>query len=41
MCLVYHEVYTNKTMARKRELQLKKNSSEKEKIFRKIFARIV
>ena len=35
--LVYYEAYNSKTMARKREIQLKKNSSEKEKLYKRIF----
>ena len=35
--LVYSEVYEDKTEARKRELELKRNSSIKEKLFKKIF----
>ena len=35
--LVYYEVYSNKTVALKRENQLKKNSSEKEKLYRRLF----
>jgi len=35
--LVYFEAYRNRTQARKREIRLKKNSSEKEKLYRRIF----
>ena len=35
--LVYFEAYLNRTQARKREIRLKKNSSEKEKLYRRIF----
>ncbi len=35
--LVYHEAYLTKTLARKREIELKKNSSAKEKLFNRIF----
>ena len=35
--LVYYEAYNTKTLARKREIQLKKNSSEKEKLYKRIF----
>jgi len=35
--LVYYEAYITKTLARKRELELKKNSAAKEQIFRRIF----
>ena len=37
--LVYSEAYCNRTQARKREIRLKKNSSEKEKLYRRIFDR--
>lgn len=37
MELVYYEAYNSKTLARKREIQLKKNSSEKEKLYKRIF----
>ena len=35
--LVYYEAYQTKTQARKREIKLKKNSSEKEKLYKRIF----
>ncbi len=35
--LVYYEAYVSGTLARKREYQLKTNSSEKEKLYRRIF----
>ncbi len=35
--LVYYEAYLTKTLARKREIELKKNSAAKEKLFRRIF----
>ncbi len=35
--LVYYEAYQNKTQARKREIRLKKNNSEKEKLYKRIF----
>jgi len=35
--LVYREEYESKTEARKREIRLKKNSYEKEKLLKKIF----
>lgn len=37
MELVYYEAYKTKTLARKREIQLKENSSEKEKLYNRIF----
>ncbi|PIZ98920.1 MAG: endonuclease [Candidatus Komeilibacteria bacterium CG_4_10_14_0_2_um_filter_37_10] len=37
MVLKYIEEYDNKTLARKRELALKQNSSAKEKLFSQIF----
>jgi len=37
MELVYYEAYKTKTLARKREIQLKRNSSEKEKLYNRIF----
>ena len=36
--LVYNEPYESKTEAIKREIKLKKNSSEKEKLFKQIFS---
>ena len=36
--LVYNEPYESKTEAIKREIKLKKNSSEKEKLFQQIFS---
>jgi putative endonuclease len=39
--LVYCEAYSDKTTARKRELELKNNSQQKEILFKKIFARVV
>jgi putative endonuclease len=38
--LVYFEKYESKTDARKREIRLKKNSYEKEQLFKKIFENI-
>jgi putative endonuclease len=35
--LVYYEAYLTKEQARKREIELKKNSSEKERLFRRLF----
>ncbi len=35
--LVYFEEFESKTEARKREIRLKKNSYEKEQLFKKIF----
>jgi len=35
--LVYYEAYEKKTQARKREIELKKNSSAKEKLFKRLF----
>ena len=35
--LIYFEAYVNSTLARKREIELKKNSSQKEDLFRRIF----
>ena len=35
--LVYFEEYQSKTLARKREIKLKKNNSEKEKLYKEIF----
>lgn len=37
MILVYYESYQDKTLARKRELELKNNSSKKEGLFKRIF----
>ena len=34
--LIYYEAYQNKTDARKREIRLKKNSSEKRKLFKRL-----
>ncbi len=34
--LIYYEAYETKTQARKREIELKKNSWEKEKLFNRI-----
>ncbi len=34
--LIYYESYINKTDARKREIQLKKNSWEKERLFKQL-----
>ncbi len=34
--LIYYEVYRNKTDARKREIELKNNSWEKERLFKKL-----
>ena len=36
--MVYKEAYESKTEARKREIKLKKNSSEKEKLYKQIFS---
>jgi putative endonuclease len=35
--LAYYEAYIDKTAALKREYELKKNSSEKEKLFKRLF----
>ena len=35
--LVYYEAYSSKFLARKRELELKNNSSKKEELFKRIF----
>jgi len=35
--LVYYEAYETKYLARKREIELKKNSSKKEELFKRIF----
>ena len=35
--IVYYEAYLTKTLARKREIELKKNSSVKERLFNRIF----
>ncbi len=35
--LEYYEAYINKTIAVKREIELKNNSSEKEKLYKRIF----
>ncbi|HHL52919.1 MAG TPA: GIY-YIG nuclease family protein [Flammeovirgaceae bacterium] len=37
MELVYYEAYLTKTLARKREIELKKNSFAKEQLYRRIF----
>ena len=37
MELVYYEAYKTKTLARKREIELKKNSFAKEQLFKRIF----
>jgi len=37
MELVYYESYLDKTLARKRELELKNNSYKKEELFKRIF----
>ncbi|NQU99548.1 MAG: GIY-YIG nuclease family protein [Parcubacteria group bacterium] len=34
--LIYYEAYTSSTAARKREIKLKKNSWEKERLFEKL-----
>ncbi len=38
MELVYYEAYSTKTLARKREIELKKNSFAKEQLYRRIFS---
>ena len=35
--LVYYEAYLTKTQARKREIELKKNSKKKEELYNRIF----
>ena len=35
--LIYYEAYLTKTLARKREIELKKNSYAKEQLFKRIF----
>ncbi len=35
--VVYYEAYGSKTLARKREIELKKNSFAKEQLFKRIF----
>lgn len=35
--LVYYEAYETKYLARKREIELKKNSSKKDELFKRIF----
>jgi len=35
--LVYYEAYETKYLSRKREIELKKNSSKKEELFKRIF----
>ena len=35
--LVYYEAFQTRTKARKREIELKKNSSAKERLFKRIF----
>ncbi len=35
--LVYYEAYLSKTQARKREIELKKNSKKKEELYNRIF----
>jgi putative endonuclease len=35
--LIYFETYTNKTLALKREFELKKNNSKKEELYKRIF----
>jgi len=37
LSMVYYEAYLTKRMARKREIELKKNSSAKEILFKRIF----
>ena len=37
MKLIYYEAYLNKICARKREIELKTNSSKKEELFKRIF----
>ena len=38
--LIYKEAYESKTEAIKREVKLKKNSSEKEKLYKQIFSEV-
>ncbi len=38
MVLIYYEAYNNKTTALKREIELKNNSSAKEKLFNRLFS---
>ena len=35
--MVYFEAYNDKTKARKREMELKNNSSEKERLYKRLF----
>jgi len=35
--LVYYEAYADKTIARKREFELKNNNSKKEELYRRLF----
>ena len=37
MKIIYYEAYQTKTLARKREIELKRNSSKKEELCRRIF----
>ena len=38
--LIYYEAYQEKYLARKREIELKKNSSKKEELFKRLFGHI-
>ena len=35
--LIYYEAYNDKTVALKREIELKRNSSKKEELFKRLF----
>jgi predicted GIY-YIG superfamily endonuclease len=37
MELIYYEAYETRTLARKREIELKKNSAAKEQLYKRIF----
>ena len=37
LTLIYYEGYTEEGQARKREIELKRNGSEKEKLYKRIF----
>ncbi len=39
--LIYYEAYNNKTAARKREIELKNNSQQKEILFKRLFGPLV
>jgi len=39
--LIYYEAYKNKTDARKREIELKNNSYQKEQLLKKIFNSLI